>query len=1329
MKKLLSIPTVAMALITSASAAPFYSATPGNTALFTNGVADNGLMTLSGATPNLILNNNNGAFNHGGFSSMESMSTLLGTALDATDAVALTLTVDSIGGSGELRANGIFFGMAGAAALTGGRAPSLLLQIEAGNNGSDVAVSSSFTTGGDAGFNALQSSLEDGFSITLTANRSGYQFELSDIVTDSGATSSSVEGTFGGTEFVDHFNGGRFYFSAQKWNNGNIELDISKASVEEVPFVEISTPLETAIFRLKDHITGTVTLNSSAINNQAGIINTYADEVGNTSGSIAKALDLVATYESIKGALFINGTTRNGFSRTDKSSTDKALAHAMFAVYQAIVDDVYNADNLATYRDLIGNYKFVSANFWPGAASPPANPNAVYSVPINASQPTAWGYPVDFGTQPARRPTGAYLAPGSIATVTVPQALVGKGFEIRVGSHVADLKNRPNEYKRLNRVTVTYPITATATEIAHPLGGGIYIEVPYEVEEGVVNIEFQNTIRSPFFSSTPHRQISLTEWQNTERLHPGPWADFESEKFMLNVPTDWIYAYNDPITLINKWDLAMDACSDLQGLPRVRPKTVLYCQIDATLDANAFSPGYPQSNDNYTPSSTAGGNKNHDYLNGPKFAGYEILHELGHAASITKFNGEVEALVNFLYTPVHNRMFDVPFEVAFGRSIGGAGTASVSRDQAALLWILSDKFRAGEFQNTQDMKYQHRGYGKYAEIAAVFGWDALGDFWKSVAIDYENGISYPKNTDPPASRIIRMSRAANANLLPLIQMWGVAPGNRSQVQSTLDSEGIKPSAAIYDRLVHYQSIVPQNTSQFNSHYQKVKDAPIDRDFFDARRSNWNASLAADSISKVQEIIDLYFPNGRPIESLPHFEDFEDGIGGWAQATDDHYEWRRHTGETFSGAAGPVAAAGGDYYMYAEGHDAPASEKTASFQCTFDVSGVVDAEMQFDYHMYGSFIDFLTVDVHDGNSWTLDIWRRTGQQHSGSSEAWSSAEVDLSAFNGNSEMTIRFRTKNKQWFSADPAIDNISIQAAPAPPQTLPYAESFETGMGAWVQSQDDNFDWTHHSGGTETSFAGPSGASEGDFYLYAEGHHNLGSNKTASVECRFDLSGVVAPELTFDYHMFGTYIAFLAVDIHDGSAWTNDVWIRNGQQHSSSTVPWSEAEVDLTAYAGNSEVMIRFRTANAQWNGADPAIDNLRLEETINGYGNWALTAFAGAAGGTDQSETGDPDGDGFTNEMEWALLMNPLTTDCPAVDFDNSGTEITLSYDRMNPTITGINVFASWSETLLDGSWKLHGDGMTESSLGWAGDIETMGVTLTPYQSKAFIRIHAVKQ
>ncbi|MDF7806430.1 discoidin domain-containing protein [Pontiellaceae bacterium B12219] len=171
-------------------------------------------------------------------------------------------------------------------------------------------------------------------------------------------------------------------------------------------------------------------------------------------------------------------------------------------------------------------------------------------------------------------------------------------------------------------------------------------------------------------------------------------------------------------------------------------------------------------------------------------------------------------------------------------------------------------------------------------------------------------------------------------------------------------------------------------------------------------------------------------------------------------------------------------------------------------------------------------------------------------------------------------------------------------------QSLPYAESFEDGIGAWREfdteynNRDARF-WEVGSGGTPTADAGPVGASDGDYYLFSEGHDST-SYATNMTTCVFDFSTVSSAEMAFDYHMYGAYIDFLAVDVYDGSSWTSNVWKKTGQQQTSSDDAWITVVVDLSDYAGHEEVTLRFRTANRLYNAADPAIDNIQIAEELS---------------------------------------------------------------------------------------------------------------------------------
>ncbi|WP_411847063.1 hypothetical protein AAFN60_06320 [Roseibacillus persicicus] len=479
-------------------------------------------------------------------------------------------------------------------------------------------------------------------------------------------------------------------------------------------------------------------------------------------------------------------------------------------------------------------------------------------------------------------------------------------------------------------------------------------------------------------------------------------------------------------------------------------------------------------------------------------------------------------------------------------------------------------------------------------------------------------------------------------------------------------------------------------------------------------TGFQVDIAAQSLSCF-----LFDIEAQEARKLPYYEGFESGFGEWKQVQDDDFDWSRNVFATGTSGSGPSSASQGDWYLYAEGHNANAPDYEALLEKRFDLSDVLGAELRFDYHMCGAYIDHLAVDVYDGAEWVEGVWIREGAQQAMSEDPWHRAIVDLSDYAGLSEVTVRFRTKKSVWHASDVAVDNILFAE---PPQTLPYAESFESGLGGWAQSAEDDIDWSHHTGGTATTNTGPSGSSDGDWYLYVENHSNGAYYKSASVEGRFDLSTAVHPELTFDYHMFGPYIDFLSVDVHSGSEWHLDVWKKSGQQQSSNEDDWATARVGLSAFAGNDLVTIRFRSKQRQWHAADTAIDAIQLVDTATPYELWAAASFGSERESVDWSEMGNPDGDHFTNLEEWALVLDPMVSDSPEMAFSTQGELFTVNYVRR--VDSGLRVRATWSSSLGSGTWKGHGDGLVESSLGAEGNVEFMSASVPLESGRKFIRI-----
>ncbi|AOW21146.1 hypothetical protein LPB138_10855 [Urechidicola croceus] len=165
-------------------------------------------------------------------------------------------------------------------------------------------------------------------------------------------------------------------------------------------------------------------------------------------------------------------------------------------------------------------------------------------------------------------------------------------------------------------------------------------------------------------------------------------------------------------------------------------------------------------------------------------------------------------------------------------------------------------------------------------------------------------------------------------------------------------------------------------------------------------------------------------------------------------------------------------------------------------------------------------------------------------------------------------------------------------------QTVIYSEDFESNIGTWTQDTADTLDWSRNSGGTGSGGTGPNNSSDGSFYMYTEASSNY--NTTANfISEPFNLSGISSPIFTFHYHMFGSNMGTLNVNISTdgGSTFGAPIWTQNGQHQGSNSAAWQQVDIDLSTYIG--------QTINIQFNGqvgssyrSDIAIDEISLTVT-----------------------------------------------------------------------------------------------------------------------------------
>ncbi|MEM9338804.1 MAG: S8 family serine peptidase [Bacteroidota bacterium] len=341
-----------------------------------------------------------------------------------------------------------------------------------------------------------------------------------------------------------------------------------------------------------------------------------------------------------------------------------------------------------------------------------------------------------------------------------------------------------------------------------------------------------------------------------------------------------------------------------------------------------------------------------------------------------------------------------------------------------------------------------------------------------------------------------------------------------------------------------------------------------------------------------------------IASFPYSESFENTLGAWSQDTGDDLNWTIQSGGTPSNGTGPSGANDGDFYLYLEvsggGTGYPNKQAILNSPCV-DLDRAVAASVTFDYQMTGNAVGTVALELSsdNGTSWT-SVWSQSGNQGS----AWSTADVDLSAYVG-ATILLRFNAVSGTSWQGDIAIDGFQIDAETATGCSgtvqLPYAEGFETSTG-WTQvlEEDDGY-WIRDANGTPSNNTGPSSAIEGSVYLYIEASSNgtngeIGSNATAMLESGcFDLTGVSEAFFNLSYHMYGANMGSLTVraSTDDGGTWA-DMWTQSGNQGNE----WKEASIDLDAYVGGGVQLRIVGTTGSGWS-SDIAIDQLFISEGI----------------------------------------------------------------------------------------------------------------------------------
>ena len=148
----------------------------------------------------------------------------------------------------------------------------------------------------------------------------------------------------------------------------------------------------------------------------------------------------------------------------------------------------------------------------------------------------------------------------------------------------------------------------------------------------------------------------------------------------------------------------------------------------------------------------------------------------------------------------------------------------------------------------------------------------------------------------------------------------------------------------------------------------------------------------------------------------------------------------------------------------------------------------------------------------------------------------------------------------------------------------------------WLNAQnglDDDIDWRTFQGSTATSNTGPTSGNGGSGrYLYLESSGTCDNRVAQLLSPCFSLVNIANPEASIYYHMFGTTMGTLRVDVLADGVWTlNVVPAIVGNQGNS----WTKLTIPLSQFTGKT-INIRFRGITGSGITSDIALDDFNIE-------------------------------------------------------------------------------------------------------------------------------------
>lgn len=350
------------------------------------------------------------------------------------------------------------------------------------------------------------------------------------------------------------------------------------------------------------------------------------------------------------------------------------------------------------------------------------------------------------------RPTGLHAAPGEVISVTAPQEIWGRGFEVVIGAYNGGLENR-DKWERYPRLQHSVEINGATTTISNALGGLVTIRVPRDAKFSTLSFTITGAVEAPLFVEG---ETDLREWRDRIRKSPAPWAELAGKRIILALPSDYVRNLDDPDKVLSVWNRYLEKAAELcGGVDRnlYRAERIVFERQPA---AGYMHSGYPvcAPQDKSVQQAVDAGSLAKD-------GNWGFFHEYGHnhQHDLWSLPGTTETTCNLWSVYLFEELIGKP------RAEGHDAIRPLDRKQRMNAYLEGGR----NFERDWSM---WTALETYLQVQEAFGWEPF----QKVFAEY-NALpesDWPKTQQEKNDQwVIRLSKACGKNLAPFWRGWNV----------------------------------------------------------------------------------------------------------------------------------------------------------------------------------------------------------------------------------------------------------------------------------------------------------------------------------------------------------------------------------------------------------------------------------------------------------------------------------------------------------------------------------------------------------------------------